>query len=88
MIIDALTICLEENLCEFGDEHFRVNSKTAIGPCHSCDYPDFFVGELDDKLVQIQNLEAENIEHTPWTIFRDDGCSLDCSLFTGRIFVG
>ena len=71
LIIDALTICLEENFCEFCNEYFKVNSGTAMGPCHSCDYADCFVGELDDKLVE--KLEAENIAHTQWTIFRDDG---------------
>ena len=47
-----------------------MNSGTAMGPCHSCDYADIFVGELDDNLVS--KLEAENIEHTAWKIFRDD----------------
>ena len=42
-----------------------------MGPCHACDYCDIFVGELDDDLVQ--KLADENIEHTPWKIFRDDG---------------
>ena len=71
LIIDALEICLEENFCEFCGEYFKVNSGTAMGPCHSCDYADCFVGELDDKLVE--QLDNESIEHTLWTIFRDDG---------------
>ena len=71
LIIDALEICLEENFCEFCGDHFKVNSGTAMGPCHSCDYADCFMADLDDKLVE--QLETENIEHTEWTIFRDDG---------------
>lgn len=71
LIIEALQICLEENFCEFCGEHFKVNSGTAMGPCHSCDYADCFMAELDDKLVE--ELRIENIEHTQWTIFRDDG---------------
>ena len=62
LIIDALTICLEENFCEFCNQHYKVNSGTAMGPCHSCDYADIFVGELDDKLVQ--ELADDDIEHT------------------------
>ena len=42
-----------------------------MGPCHSCDYCDIFVGELDEDLVE--NMETHNIEHTQWTVFRDDG---------------
>ena len=42
LIIDALTICLEENFCEFCNEYFKVNSGTAMGPCHSCDYADWW----------------------------------------------
>ena len=38
MIIKALKICLEENFCEFCGEKFKVNSGTAMGPFHSCDY--------------------------------------------------
>ena len=70
-IIEALEICLEDNFCEFFGEYFIVNSGTAMGPCHSCDYADCFVDELDCKLVD--TLTTENIEHTQWTIFRDDG---------------
>ena len=71
LIIEALTICLEENFCEFCGDYFKVNSGTAMGPCHSCDCADIFVNELDEHLVE--QLEQENIEHTEWTIFRDDG---------------
>ncbi len=71
MIIEALKICLEENFCEFCGEQFKVNSGTAMGPCHSCDYADIFMSELDDSLVQ--KMADENIQHTEWTRFRDDG---------------
>ena len=37
LIIEALEICLEENFCEFCNDYFKVNSGTAMGPCHSCD---------------------------------------------------
>ena len=42
-----------------------------MGPCHSCDYVDVFVDELDRHLVDA--LDQHEIEHTQWTIFRDDG---------------
>ena len=41
-----------------------------MGPCHSCDYVDIFMGELDDKLVR--RMEEEDIQHTAFRIFRDD----------------
>ena len=44
--------------------------KQYIRPCHSCDYVDIFMGELDDKLVE--KMEEEDIEHTEFRIFRDD----------------
>ena len=59
MIIKALKICLEENFCEFCGEQFKVNSGTAMGPFHSCDYADIFMSELDDSLVQ--KMADENI---------------------------
>ena len=31
LIIDALTICLEENFCEFCGEHYKVNHGTGMG---------------------------------------------------------
>ena len=71
LIIEALEIVLEENFCEFTGEHFKVNSGTAMGPSHSCDYADIFVNELDEALIQ--KMDEEGIEHTEWTIFRDDG---------------
>ena len=71
LIIEALEICLEENFCNFCGSHYKVNSGTAMGPCHSCDYADCFMADLDDQLVE--QLEINNIEHTEWTIFRDDG---------------
>ena len=71
LIIEALTICLEENFCEFCGEYFKGNNGVQMGPCHACDYCDIFVGELDDELVK--KLAEENIEHTSWKIFRDDG---------------
>ena len=37
LIIEALEICLEKNFCEFCNDYFKVNSGTAMGPCHSCD---------------------------------------------------
>ena len=70
LIIEAIKIFLEENFCEFCNKYFKVNNSTAIGPCHSCDFVDIFVGELDDALVQ--KLEDEEIERTEWTIFHDD----------------
>ena len=49
-----------------------------MGPCHSCDYADIFVNELDEDLVK--KLADDNINHTEWTIFRDDGWDIlpDC----------
>ena len=41
-----------------------------MGPCHSCDYVDIFMGELDEKLVE--KMDEENIPHTGFKIFRDD----------------
>ena len=41
-----------------------------MGPCHSCDYVDIFMNELDVDLVQ--KLADDNVEHTAWKIFRDD----------------
>ena len=41
-----------------------------MGPCHSCDYVDIFMGELDDKLVD--KMEEEDISHTDFKIFQDD----------------
>ena len=46
LIIDALTICLEENFCEFCGQYYQVNHGTAMDPAHSCDYSDIFVGLL------------------------------------------
>ena len=74
LIIEALKICLEENFCEFCGNYYKVNSGTAMGPCHSCDYADIFMNELDEHLVD--QLEQEGIEHTKWSIFRDDGHDL------------
>ena len=71
LIIEALTICLEDNFCEFCGSYYKGNSGSQMGPAHSCDYCDIFVGELDEDLVE--NLETNNIEHTQWTVFRDDG---------------
>ena len=70
LIIEALKICLEQNVCEFCGKLYRPNSGTAMGPCHSCDYVDIFMGELDEKLVD--TMEKENIQHTDFRIFRDD----------------
>ena len=58
-------------ICDYCGTYYKVNSGTSMGPCHSCDYADIFVGVLDDKFVQ--KLEDENIDHTAWKIFRDDG---------------
>ena len=71
LITEALTICLEKNFCEFCGEHFKGNSGVQMGPYHACDYADIFVGELDEQIVE--KLAENNIEHTQWTIFRDDG---------------
>ena len=71
LITEALTICLEKNFCEFCGEHFKGNSGVHMGPCHACEYADIFVGELDEQIVE--KLAENNIEHTQWTIFRDDG---------------
>ena len=71
LIMEALKICLEENVCEFCGRFFKPNHGTAMGPCHACDYVDCFMNKLDEKLAE--NMEAEDIEHTGFRIFRDDG---------------
>ena len=44
---------LEQNVREFCGKFYKPNSGTAMGPCHSFDYVDCFMGELDDKLVDM-----------------------------------
>ena len=71
LIMELAQICVEENTCEFLGHFYCPNCGTATGPPHACDFADIFMGELDEK-VEIE-LENRGIEHTGWTIYRDDG---------------
>ena len=90
-IMEALQIVLDNNVCQYTDGDNKTiyaspNHGTAMGPAHSCDYVDVFMGELDVKLVDsspvplISSLlpveaqqEARSLD---WSRFRDDGITL------------
>jgi hypothetical protein len=71
LILQLARICLEENTCEFLGRFFNPNSGTATGPPHACDFCDVAMAPLDAEVER--RLEEAGVEHTGWTLFRDDG---------------
>ena len=71
LVMDLAQICVDENTCECLCQFYCPNCGTTTGPPHACDFADIFMGELDEKVET--ELENRGIEHTGWTIYRDDG---------------
>eukprot|EP00745_Piridium_sociabile_P040591 TRINITY_DN78416_c0_g1_i1.p1 TRINITY_DN78416_c0_g1~~TRINITY_DN78416_c0_g1_i1.p1 ORF type:complete len:230 (-),score=3.39 TRINITY_DN78416_c0_g1_i1:34-723(-) len=87
-ILEALKICLNNNICKYTDSQNNIilaspNHGTAMGPSHSCDYVDVYMGELDSKLVEtcpvplissrLPQQDQEQLKNLNWSRFRDDG---------------
>ena len=87
-ILDGLDICLKCNACRYqpGDGkwiYFNHNRGTYTVPCHTCEYVDCFMGNLDEHIVNSThipmlssllppNLKPENSD-LDFTRYRDDG---------------
>lgn len=91
-IIEALELALDNNVCGYTPSdgttvYAQPNMGTAMGPAHSCDYVDIYMGELDEKLVDtcpvpllststLDNHELADFKHLDWSRFRDDGITI------------
>ena len=88
--MEGLTIALNNNVCQYttGDGqtlYAKPVMGTAMGPAHSCDYVDVFMGKLDKELVDhcpvplLTSLlppavrDREEYRALDWNRFRDDG---------------
>ena len=88
-VLEALQIVLNNNYCSYTDSFgctvfARPNRGTAMGPSHSCDYVDVFMGELDKKLTQtiripmlssLSTLQDQD-KTLDWNRYRDDGFAI------------
>ena len=71
LVMDLARICLAENTCEFLQQFFNPNSGTATGPPHACEFCDIAMAPLDARVEE--KLDEQDVEHTGWTRYRDDG---------------
>ena len=84
-ILEALDISLNLNCSKYedskGDTIFaRPIHGTAMGPCHSCDFVDIYMGELDKKLAEkcpvplltsiLSNKTQEDLRHLDWSRYK------------------
>ena len=90
-ILEALKIVLNHNCSKYIDGKnniifARPNHGTAMGPCHSCDFVDIYMGELDELLTKncpIPLLSSitpcntqKHLNYLDWSRYRDDGIAL------------
>ena len=87
-IMEGLDIALDNNYTQHMDlQGNMIYAKpirgTAMGPSHSCDYVDIFMGELDQKIVKdspvplLSSLDPNNLpQELDWSRFRDDGITI------------
>ena len=66
-IVEAVSICLENNNSQFLNQNFLQIHGTAMGPKNSCSYADLAMGEIDKLAKSNPNLSPEN-----WLRYRDD----------------
>ena len=90
-VLEALKIALKLN-CSM---HTNLNGETifarpihgtAMGPCHSCDFVDIYMGELDNLLTKncpvplLSSITPHNIHkdlsNLNWSRYRDDGITI------------
>ena len=70
LLLELAKLCLEENACEFLRRFFCPNSGTVTGPPHACEFCDVAMAPMDERVEQ--ELRQRGVQHTDWTIFRDD----------------
>jgi hypothetical protein len=90
-VMEALQIALDNNVCQYTPDdgitvYAKPNMGTAMGPAHSCDYVDIYMGELDEKLVKkcpvplltslLTGRDETEFKSWNWSRFRDDGITI------------
>ena len=76
-VLDALTIVMENSICTFNDEFFKLKDGTATGTTVAPTYANLVMGFLETNLYNLVKekfgVEAYNFVKKSWLRFLDDG---------------
>ena len=70
-LVEAIKLCLEENIAEFDGTVVKQISGTAMGPHHSCSYADIAIDQIIDQNV-MSSINPWYDKIALWRRFRDD----------------